>query len=584
MRLKCSWVSLAAFAAVGCDSLVHAPRADLEAGDLAGASAPNGGIPAANRPLPPRGGEVSGKPASLVQERLFSCEDEPVTYTPQRIWRLSGDQWRRNAYDLAGSSNARGVSDPFGFTPSGATFNNYAAAFSVAESQLAGVLSSGRNAAIAALNDNKFRGCARDLYRDAVANGEPSDPLEQFDAGCAGGIINFAFDKLIQRDPTEQERDELTAAMLMLVGTLGVERGIVTSMAMTFGLPDALFRREIGVVDGDRATLTPHELAASIAYTLRRESAGRARILDEAENGSIMDKDVRSALIDELADPADAAFASNMRDFILEYFKYGVGSGIQKDGQRASEFLEAFRTLDIFVKHAINEDTDFLSRMLSGIEMFDKGFTLENTERLADDPQRPGILTRKAWLWSWSQNDHNDPIRRGHFIREHLLCQEIPEIPIDVIPQLPDDEGATLRERLAEHSSNSGCAACHNLMDPLALPLEQFDDFGRYRTEEKGRPVDTSGAFIATRTLDGEIEGPGDLATSLANSVEVERCFVRHLFRYLVGRDETYGDACTLEAAHNAYRASGGSLQAVVETIVSSDTFLYRSVDMGEAP
>ncbi|MEM6730352.1 MAG: DUF1592 domain-containing protein, partial [Myxococcota bacterium] len=398
---------LSAASFLGCETLVSAPIGD------GNAVAPNGSLDPANpdapggtgdptdpnapwspnpdrpdldpvdRPLPPRGGEVSGKPASLVQERLYACAEEPVTYTPQRIWRLNSDQWRRNAYDLAASSNAPGVNDPFGFSPSGATFNNYAGAFSIAESQLAGVLSSGRAAAIAALNDNKFNGTIRALYRDVRNNGEPSNPLDVFTESHANSIINNAFDYLIQRDPTPEEHTELNAAMLELVETIGVERGIVASIVLVFGLPDALFRREIGVIEpgSDRAILTPYEIAASLSYTLRRESPRRAGLLDEVEDESILNPGTQKSIIEDLADPENSSYAGNMRDFMLEYFQYDVGGGIQKDGQRANEFTEAYRSLDNFVKYAIREDSQFLQRTLASTDVFDTSFRLEDATR-----------------------------------------------------------------------------------------------------------------------------------------------------------------------------------------------------------
>ena len=47
----------------------------------------------------------------------------------------------------------------------------------------------------------------------------------------------------------------------------------------------------------------------------------------------------------------------------------------------------------------------------------------------------------------------------------------------------------------------------------------------------------------------------------------MKRCFLRHAFRYWMGRNETPGDAAPLQAAHKAYRASGGSFKALVAAL-----------------
>ena len=65
----------------------------------------------------------------------------------------------------------------------------------------------------------------------------------------------------------------------------------------------------------------------------------------------------------------------------------------------------------------------------------------------------------------------------------------------------------------------------------------------------------------------------------LAKSERVEQVFVRHVFRYWMGRNETLNDAPILKAAHKAYKGSGGSMKALLISLLTSDAFLYRKVD-----
>ena len=66
--------------------------------------------------------------------------------------------------------------------------------------------------------------------------------------------------------------------------------------------------------------------------------------------------------------------------------------------------------------------------------------------------QRCGILTHPAWLAAWSSNFDNDPIRRGKWIREHLLAGSIPDVPITVDASVPEDPEKTLRQRLEKNA------------------------------------------------------------------------------------------------------------------------------------
>ena len=207
--------------------------------------------------------------------------------------------------------------------------------------------------------------------------------------------------------------------------------------------------------------------------------------------------------------------------------------------------------------------------------------------------QRAGILMHPAWLIAWSGNFDNDPIRRGKWIREHLLAGSLPDVPLDVNAVVPDNPHQTLRERL-QVTREAYCWKCHRQMDPLGLPFEQFDDFGRHRTralvgelltifperhtEAARQPIDVTGAVVASgdQALDGEVENAFELVHRLADSPRVRQSFVRHAFRFWMGRNETLEDSPVLMAADEAYVRTGGSMKALIASLLSSDAFLYR--------
>lgn len=65
----------------------------------------------------------------------------------------------------------------------------------------------------------------------------------------------------------------------------------------------------------------------------------------------------------------------------------------------------------------------------------------------------------------------------------------------------------------------------------------------------------------------------------LSRSERVKQVFVRHTFRYWMGRNETINDAPVLQDAYKAYEESGGSMEALLISLLTSDAFLYRKVE-----
>jgi hypothetical protein len=72
------------------------------------------------------------------------------------------------------------------------------------------------------------------------------------------------------------------------------------------------------------------------------------------------------------------------------------------------------------------------------------------------------------------------------------------------------------------------------MINPLGFGLEHYDAVGRYRAEEKGKPIDASGTYETSTGDRVQFAGARDLAKVLAGSDETHRAFVEQLFHYLV--------------------------------------------------
>jgi len=216
--------------------------------------------------------------------------------------------------------------------------------------------------------------------------------------------------------------------------------------------------------------------------------------------------------------------------------------------------------------------------------------------------QRAGLLTHPAWLAAWSFNDGNDPIHRGIWVYEKLLAGKLQDVPPDVDAKVSNDPHKTLRERMQPLRAER-CWNCHYKINPLGETFEMFDDWGRHRTEvffgedkkivtrrdgtfktllKKGqltpRPIDASGAIAGTGdpSVDGEVKNAVEMLHRLGKSDRVRQSFIRHLFRYFMGRNEMLSDSKTLIKAEQAYLKNDGSFKELVISLLSSDSFLYR--------
>ena len=153
----------------------------------------------------------------------------------------------------------------------------------------------------------------------------------------------------------------------------------------------------------------------------------------------------------------------------------------------------------------------------------------------------------------------------------------VPHDPVTFDAQVPDDESKTLRERFSV-VRNEYCWRCHRKMNPLGMPFEAYNHVGRFRELEKGRPVDTSGTiqFAGGEQFSGDVSNVREMMEVLAKAPKVRQSFLRHMFRFWMGRNESLRDSKTLIAMDTAYLQSGGSFKETLVALLTSDSFLYR--------
>jgi hypothetical protein len=136
----------------------------------------------------------------------------------------------------------------------------------------------------------------------------------------------------------------------------------------------------------------------------------------------------------------------------------------------------------------------------------------------------------------------------------------------------PGAVATSIRERLAKHRTNPGCASCHSVIDPLGFALENFDVIGGWRTvDESGKPVDASGT-----TLSGaKVEGLSGLrALLLEQPDQFPRTVTEKLLAYALGRRLEYHDRPAVRAIVRNMAAHDYRWSSLILGIVKSPAFL----------
>jgi hypothetical protein len=419
--------------------------------------------------------------------------------------------------------------------------------------------------------------------------------------------IRYQFGLVLQRDPTAEEIKRLIDLAQRTEPAAGRREALQTVLSAVLVMPESVFRVESGSGQLDahgRAVLSPRELAFAISYALTDappDAVLRAAVADGQLSSS---DDARREVTRLLA--TNSTDKPRILRFFREYFEYTRATDIFKDGRIRKHYMpeQLVEDADAVVLDALADDRDVLKRLLTTPDYFvnwnPKGTMGVNRPdkrqkwyyELFDLPHewewqkeqpihfsptvRAGLLTHPAWLISFSDNEKNQAIQRGKWIRTKLLGGTVPDIPIGVDAQLPSDPKLTLRQKM-QVTRQEYCWKCHQKMDPLGLPFEQYDDFGIFRTEELKQTVETNGSIeCGVAELNGPVSGPVEYMHRLAASRHVTQVFIRHAFRYWMGRNETLDDAPTLIDAEKAYNESQGSMKALLTSLLTSDSFLYR--------
>jgi hypothetical protein len=410
----------------------------------------------------------------------------------------------------------------------------------------------------------------------------PCEPADAGEEACAEAFVR-TFGRLAWRRPlTEAEVEGLVAlagAASEVVGDF--YGGLEYALAALLQSPHFLYRVELG--EGGR--LTSIEAASRLSFLLW-DGPPDEELLALGEEGALDDPDVRRtqaermwedprarrglrAFFDDWLDLVDVADV--VKDPVLfVHWSEGIGASAREETLSTLEWLVFDVEGDL--RDLATTRTTFLDRSLAALYAVPaparEGFA--RTELPADGP-RAGLLGQASFLALQAHSTSTSVTRRGMFVRTALLCQEIPPPPANVDTSIPapTEEAPTMRERVAQHLSDPGCAACHQVTDPIGLGFEQFDGIGRYRTEEGGASIQPFG------DLDGVVFGDAvGLGRALRDHPDLPLCVVEQLLGWSSGRPVGEGQEPLVDWYSAEFVAGGAGLRELVIDVVASEAFL----------
>jgi hypothetical protein len=586
---------------------------------------------------------------------LFGGPRGPSVPSPPRLWRLSPTAYSTWA---AAAFNVHGLQQPFGLIQEPG-FKDFAALYNPDEGA-SGLLLSNAEQIVAAqvrhhqlVNVNKDPEAAKQSHwpdegRAQTATAQEREQLKQgLRVRGNGGFapllhpnvkanrdeleraLQQQFKMSVSRPPNEKEIVSLISLYDEIASDGDCSLAGKTILMAPLMVPEAILRFEVGLgveVRPGVRMLSPRETAMAVSLALSRKR--EPGLLAAAAEGKLTSREeVAETVRRILHEPRIEK--SRVLWFFREYFDYHRAPEVFKDPLPDHQTRRGVHynprgyvsDTDVLVMSILSRDRDVLQQLLTTTEsyrtheLFVPNHTLDDL-RYADSPlfrqfsplaldhrrdeqgDRIGILMQPSWQVAWSTNFHNDIVRRGRWVREHLLGGRVPDLPIDAAAMIPDDPHRTLRERQMV-TRDAKCWKCHNKMDELGLPFEDVDHYGYLRKAEevldleaveqsgdkdakiyRDAPLDTTGliAFSGDPQLDGPVRDAPEMLQRLAESDRVRQIFIRHVFRYFLGRNETPGDAVSLQEAEKAYLDNGGSFKALLVALLSSESFLYRTV------
>ena len=493
------------------------------------------------------------------------------------VRRLSLNEYANTVYDLLG------VSPTTEFAADGAVngYDNDAATLTIGSVQA-----------------DQFRTSAEDLATQALeAHWYQIMPCTDETRDCALRFVTEIGTKAFRRPLSADETDAYIGFYDDIVKEDGFRESIRWLLTAFLESPNFLYRIELGSrTTGNTFALSDWEIASELSYLLWGTMPDD-RLFELAAAGELhteeqIAKEVERMLLHAKMGPAVARFtrlwlpSERVRDVVKSEEIYpGFSAEIRAamieefDRDVQDAYWNGMGIGDLFTA-----DYSWMSAPLAAYYGVDADTATADAlgwMRVDLSDTGGGLLTRGALMASLATPSTSSPIRRGKLIRENLLCQTMPPPPNDIQIDIPEyTEGTTTRALYENYTlANEDCAGCHELMDLIGFGFENYDGDGTYRTKEQGQVVDASGEIVRSPHSNAPFAGPDELGALLAESDDVQFCYVKNWLQYATGAVVDEDSTCALEIAQ-AVKDAGGGMAETLAVLASTPDIRVR---VGEA-
>jgi len=181
---------------------------------------------------------------------------------------------------------------------------------------------------------------------------------------------------------------------------------------------------------------------------------------------------------------------------------------------------------------------------------------------VSETAKRAGVLTHPLLMSGLAYYDATSPIHRGVFLIRYVLGRTLRPPSEAFTPLSPDlHPDLTTRQRVALQTSPESCQVCHSKINALGFSLENYDAVGRFRTEERDRPIDPSGGYTTRQGERVDFQGAQELAAFLVESEDAHRAFVNRAFQFFVKQPPAAFGADTLDRLTAQFRENGYNIR-----------------------
>jgi hypothetical protein len=376
------------------------------------------------------------------------------------------------------------------------------------------------------------------------------------------------------------------------------DTGVEQLLTAVLASPDFLYRAiaPSPTDHGETFALDDYELASRLSFFLWSQGPDQ-ELLELATAGKLGREDVIEEQVERmLADPRARSLVTN---FALRWLNVDEIDAVDPDNRLFPDFTDALRDdfateIELFVASVLLETQDvrdlltadwtFVNERLARHYGF-RGVRGPQFRRVTvDDDVRRGLLGKGAVLLRTSYGDRTSPVLRGAWVLDKLMGTPPTPPPPGVETNLDTPEGEkpkTVRARLEQHRRDPNCKACHGVIDPPGLALENFSVTGQWRDID---PVAEEPIDATAELSSGEVvSGPVALREAvLRRADQFPQALTAKLMMYALGRELEYFDMPQVRAIVRAAEDDDYRFASIVTGVVLSDAFRLQAMPRAE--